>query len=125
MNYYVHVLKNYAVVEGRARRAEYWWFVLFNLIASISLSVVDGVAGTVYLGVIYSLAVLIPSIAVGVRRLHDIGRTGWWLLIILTIVGILVILYFSVLGGDEGENEYGPDPIEEEELEYEDDDEAD
>jgi len=99
--------------------------VLFNLIASISLSVVDGVAGTVYLGVIYSLAVLIPSIAVGVRRLHDIGRTGWWLLIILTIVGILVILYFSVLGGDEGENEYGPDPIEEEELEYEDDDEAD
>jgi uncharacterized membrane protein YhaH (DUF805 family) len=125
MNYYIHVLKNYAVVEGRARRAEYWWFVLFNLIASISLSVVDGVAGTVYLGVIYSLAVLIPSIAVGVRRLHDIGRTGWWLLIILTIVGILVILYFSVLGGDEGENEYGPDPIEEEELEYEDDDEAD
>jgi len=125
MNYYVHVLKNYAVVEGRARRAEYWWFVLFNLIASISLSVVDGVAGTVYLGVIYSLAVLIPSIAVGVRRLHDIGRTGWWLLIILTIVGILVILYFSVLGGDEGENEYGPDPIEEEELEYGDDDEAD
>ena len=125
MNYYIHVLKNYAVVEGRARRAEYWWFVLFNLIASISLSVVDGVAGTVYLGVIYSLAVLIPSIAVGVRRLHDIGRTGWWLLIILTIVGILVILYFSVLGGDEGENEYGPDPIEEEELEYGDDDEAD
>jgi uncharacterized membrane protein YhaH (DUF805 family) len=51
MNYYIHVLKNYAVVEGRARRAEYWWFVLFNLIASISLSVVDGVAGTVYLGV--------------------------------------------------------------------------
>lgn len=111
MEWYLAVLKKYAVFNGRARRKEYWMFFLLNLIFTLLLGAVDGILGTVVLGFIYSLAVLIPSIAVGVRRLHDTGRTGWWLLIsLIPIIGILVLIYFMVSDGTLGHNEYGPNP---------------
>lgn len=118
MNWYLKVLKNYAVFSGRAQRAEYWFFVLFSTIASILLLVVDGVIGTVdmelglgLLYVVYSLAVLIPSLAVSVRRLHDIGKSGWWLLIgFIPFIGPIVLLVFFILDSQVVENAYGPNP---------------
>src|SRR6516165_3658422 len=94
MEWYLDVLKKYAVFEGRARRKEYWYFVLFNLLISIGLAGIDfmimsaisgggkeDMRGISPLRMLYSLAVLVPSIAVSVRRLHDTGRSGWWYLI--------------------------------------------
>jgi uncharacterized membrane protein YhaH (DUF805 family) len=109
MNWYVAVLKKYAVFEGRAARTEYWMFVLFNLIVSVVLSIVDRMIGIHALGVLYSLAVLLPSIGVGIRRLHDTDRSGWWLLIALVpFVGWIVLLYFVVQDSTPGDNQYGP-----------------
>ena len=110
--------KKYAVFSGRARRKEYWFFVLFNILATIAAAIIDGITGTYnpatgmgLLGVIYALAVLIPSIAVIFRRLHDTGRSAWWLLILfIPLIGVLVVLYFLVLDSQEEENEYGPSP---------------
>jgi uncharacterized membrane protein YhaH (DUF805 family) len=118
MNWYMDVLRKYAQFSGRARRKEYWFFVLFNTIISLLLAVVDGLAGTFdpesgwgLLSGIYGLAVLIPSIAVGVRRLHDTGRSGWWLLLFLIpIIGTIVIIIFLVLDSEEEENKYGVSP---------------
>ncbi len=118
MNWYIEVLKKYAVFDGRARRKEYWFFVLFNVIISIVLAVVDSAvglssdAGNVgVLGGIYSLAVLIPSIAVTVRRLHDTERSGWWILIaFVPFVGGIILLVFTVFDGTPGPNKYGADP---------------
>jgi uncharacterized membrane protein YhaH (DUF805 family) len=109
MNYYLSVLSNYAQFNGRARRSEYWYFALFNGIISVILMIIDEAAGTpdVIRG-IYSLVVLIPSIAVTVRRMHDVGKSGWF---------CLIPIYNFVLActeGDEGTNEYGPDPKAEE-----------
>ena len=118
MNWYFEVLKKYAVFSGRARRKEYWFFVLFNIIVSIILAVIDGVTGTLdpesgmgLLGLIYTLAILIPALAVSVRRLHDTGRSGWWLLILLIpLIGTIVILIFMVQDSKPEENQYGPNP---------------
>jgi uncharacterized membrane protein YhaH (DUF805 family) len=119
MNWYLQVLKKYAVFSGRARRKEFWMFVLFNVIVSVILGILDAVlfntgensAGV--LGSIYSLVVLIPSLAVSVRRLHDIGRTGWWVLVgLIPILGWIVLIIFYVKEGDPGANEYGPNPKE-------------
>ncbi len=116
MQWYTDVLKKYAVFSGRARRKEYWMFFLFNLVISVILSIVDSVAGTNGSGVgvistIYSLAVLIPSLAVGVRRLHDTGRSGWWILIgLIPIIGTIVLIVFLATEGNAGDNVYGPDP---------------
>lgn len=111
MQYYLKVLQNYAVFEGRARRKEYWMFVLINLIVSIIIGQLDQLLGTYdpasgvnYLGTIYSLAVLLPSIAVGVRRMHDVGKSGWFLLI------PIYNLILAVTEGEVGPNKYGPDP---------------
>ncbi|MCW8329734.1 DUF805 domain-containing protein [Photobacterium sp. SDRW27] len=120
MNWYIHVLKNYAVFKGRARRQEYWYFFLFNVIISIALAFIDSAMGNPgagegagILGTIYSLAILIPSIAVGVRRLHDTDRSGWWMLLgIIPLIGALVLIYFFVLDSAPGSNEYGPNPKE-------------
>ena len=120
MNWYFEVLKKYATFSGRAQRAEYWFFFLFNLIISIVLVVLDGVLGTLNMEIgygilsgIYSLGVLIPSIAVSIRRLHDTERTGWWLLIVLIpIIGPLVILVFMILDSKPGTNQYGANPKE-------------
>jgi len=114
MHWYLEVLKKYAVFEGRARRKEYWFFVLFNLIISFVLGFIEGLfGGPGVLGAIYGLAVLIPGIAVAVRRLHDTGRSGWWLLIALVpVVGFIVLLVFMVLDSTPGPNQYGPNPKE-------------
>ncbi|KHT63315.1 membrane protein [Photobacterium gaetbulicola] len=118
MNWYIHVLKNYAVFKGRSRRQEYWYFFLFNIIISIALSMLDSALGNPgagegagLIGTVYSLAVLVPSIAVGVRRLHDTGRTGWWMLIgLIPLIGLLVLLYFFIQDSQPAANEYGPNP---------------
>ncbi len=125
MKYYLDVIKNYVKFDGRARRKEYWMFVLFNVIFSIVASIIDNVAGlnfssdyssygmysTGIIASLYSLAVLIPSLAVGVRRLHDIGKSGWWLLIsLIPLVGGIWLLVLLATNGVVGENQYGPDP---------------
>ena len=118
MSWYLQALKKYAVFSGRSRRMEYWYFVLFNIIVSIVLGVIDGLLGTSgsYAGAgllsgIYGLAVLIPSLAVTVRRLHDTDRTGWWILIALVpLIGVIVLLVFAALDGTPGDNQYGPNP---------------
>ena len=120
MNWYLEVLKKYAVFSGRARRKEFWFFVLFNIIISIVLAVIDGVTGSFsaeagmgLLGGIYTLAVLIPGIAVSVRRLHDTERSGWWLLIALVpLIGAIVLLVFMVQDSKPGQNQYGANPKE-------------
>ena len=118
MNWYLAVLKKYAVFSGRARRTEYWMFALINFIVSCELTGIDFAAGTMnqtlYVGLfegIYSLAVIIPGIAVSVRRLHDTGRSGWWLLIAcVPCIGALVLLYFLVSDSTPGDNRFGPNP---------------
>jgi len=118
VSWYLDVLKKYAVFGGRSRRKEYWYFVLFTVLISIVLSIIDAVLGTPgaeggagLLSGIYSLAVLIPSLAVSIRRLHDTGRSGWWILISLVpLIGTIVLLVFTVQDSQPGDNEYGPNP---------------
>ncbi|MEU0672792.1 DUF805 domain-containing protein [Streptomyces sp. NPDC006172] len=111
MHWYVDVLKKYAVFGGRARRQEYWMFTLFSLIISIVLAIVDAVIGSNILGIIYTLAVLLPSVGVTIRRLHDTDRSGFWLFIVLVpLIGAIVLIVFLAGEGKRGPNEYGPDP---------------
>lgn len=118
MNWYLDVLKKYAVFTGRARRKEYWFFTLFSTIAMIILSIVDALTGTFnkdlqagLLSGLYCLGVLIPSLAVAVRRLHDTERSAWWLLLIfLPLIGTIVLLVFMFLDGTPGDNRFGPNP---------------
>jgi uncharacterized membrane protein YhaH (DUF805 family) len=112
MNWYIDAWKNYVNFNGRARRQAYWMFVLFNIIAAVLLSVVDGVIGTGgILSGLYSLAVLLPGLALGVRRLHDIGKSGWWLLIgLVPFIGVIILLIFACMDSQPGTNEYGPNP---------------
>lgn len=114
MNWYLEVLKKYAVFGGRARRKEYWMFFLFNIIIAFVLGFVEGLAGGAgMIGMLYSLAVLIPGIAVSVRRLHDTGRSGWWLLVgLVPIIGAIVLLVFTVQDSNPGQNRYGANPKE-------------
>jgi Predicted membrane protein len=110
MKWYLGVLKKYAVFSGRARRKEHWYFLLFNFIVQLLLMVIDYSIGT-FLVAIYCLAVAIPCIAVTVRRLHDTGRSGWWLLISLVpVIGGIALLIFSLQDSKPGENQYGPNP---------------
>ena len=100
MQYYIDVLKKYAVFKGRASRKEYWMFVLFNLIVMILLSLVLSFLGTPkmiksIISNIYSLAILVPSYSVIIRRLHDIGKSGWWIL--LNIGGVLLLIPAMIL----------------------------
>lgn len=98
--------------EGRSRRSEYWWWVLFIIVVNVVLGLFDGSLGGALLSSLFSLAVFIPNIAVGVRRLHDIGKTGWWYLLwIVPIIGWIVMIYWNIQEGDVGDNEYGPDPL--------------
>ena len=120
MSWYLEALKKYATFRGRSRRKEYWYFTLFNMIVMLLLMAIDGMmgsfsskAGIGFLSTIYSLAVIIPGIAVSIRRLHDTSRSGWWLLIsFVPIVGGIVLLVFVVQDSKPGENEFGPNPKE-------------
>ena len=104
MYYYIKVLQNYATFSGRARRKEYWMFVLFNVIVAFAFGFVCGLIGIPEIANLYTLAVLLPSIAVGVRRMHDVGKSGWYLLI--PIYNFIL----AVTEGEKGENQYGTDP---------------
>jgi uncharacterized membrane protein YhaH (DUF805 family) len=136
-------LKRYAEFTGRSRRKEYWMFVLLCVCIGIVLYLIDGLLGLrgmigPYgpLLLLFDLAILVPSIAVGIRRLHDTNRSGWWLLIlyapalismllpmmgiinlslamilsIISLIGLIVLIVFFVLEGTKGPNQYGPDP---------------
>ena len=98
------LFKNYANFEGRARRREYWGFFLINIIVSFCIGFAGGLVGFEYLGNIYSLAVLLPGIAVGIRRMHDISKSGWYILIPIYNIVLLAT------AGVSGSNEYGEDP---------------
>jgi uncharacterized membrane protein YhaH (DUF805 family) len=113
MDWYLMALKKYADFKGRSQRKEYWMFTLFNLLAFFVLSVAGGMLGdqAELLTGIYSLGVLLPSVAVTVRRLHDIGRSGWWaLLMVVPVVGALILVIFALQDSQAEENEYGPNP---------------
>jgi uncharacterized membrane protein YhaH (DUF805 family) len=111
VDWYLKVLKQYADFNGRARRKEYWMFVLVNLIISLVLGVIAGIIKMPILGTIYSLAVLIPGVAVSVRRMHDIGKSGWVLLLgLIPLIGAIVLLIWAASEGNSGSNPYGPDP---------------
>lgn len=107
------VVERYAQFFGRAGGAEFWWFFLANLIAAAILSYLGRVVSTVFLYpyLLYVVAVIVPGFAVSVRRLHDIGRSGWWILIgLVPVVGVIVLFVFHVMAGDPGINAYGPTP---------------
>jgi len=115
MNWYIGVIKKYAVFSGRARRKEFWMFFLFNCIIAVVLTALSriGGIGTVFtvLSGMYSLAILCPAIAVAIRRLHDVGRPGLHILFgFIPIAGTVLLIMWTVKEGVAGENEYGPNP---------------
>jgi uncharacterized membrane protein YhaH (DUF805 family) len=112
VNQYVEVFKKYAVFDGRATRTEFWTFTLGNMVVGVVLAILGGISdGFVVLSYLFSLATFLPSLAVGVRRLHDTGRSGWWWLIgLIPLVGAIVLLVFFVQDSQPGTNEYGPNP---------------
>lgn len=120
MNWYLKVLKQYADFSGRARRKEYWMFALFNLIFVIVAAILDNILGLTFgqlpYGVfyfLYALALIVPGLAVAVRRLHDIGKSGWMILIgLIPLVGAIWLIVLMVLDSKPGENQYGPNPKE-------------
>ena len=118
MNWYLQALKKYATFTGRARRREFWLFTLVNVLVVLALAFVDVLTGSFseqleigLLSGLYMLAVLVPSIAVTVRRLHDTDRSGWWVLLgFIPIIGGLVLLVFELLDSQPGTNRFGPNP---------------
>lgn len=126
MQYYLDALKNYANFSGRARRSAYWYFVLFNMIFAIFAGIIDNLLGTTikmetmqgtvplsygYVYIIYLLFVFIPGLALSVRRLHDVGKTGWFILIsFIPLVGLIWLLILFCTDSVPGVNEYGPNP---------------
>lgn len=115
------VLSNYATFTGRARRAEYWWWVLFLILANAALGILDaaffgrmmmGMQGNGPLSAVFSLLTLLPGIAVAVRRLHDIDRSGWWMLLVFVpLIGWIVLLVWACTLGTAGPNRFGTDPV--------------
>jgi len=120
MKWYLKVLKQYADFNGRATRSEYWFFVLFNLIFSIAAVILDNTLGLAIKNVgygpiygLYILAVFIPSLAVSVRRLHDVGKSGWMLLVaFIPLIGAIWLLVLYVTDSQPGSNKWGPSPNE-------------
>lgn len=128
MKWYLQVLKKYAVFSGRARRTEYWMYTLFCIIFAIAAMIIDNILGTTikfnignvstglpygYIYILYGLAVFIPGLAVSIRRLHDVGKSGWmYLIIFIPIVGAIWLLVLFCTDGVAGENKYGPNPKE-------------
>ena len=116
--------QHYFDFKGRSTRSEYWWWLLFVVLAGIALTIVDMGIGTFdyesgdgLLSGLFKLATLIPGLALGARRLHDINKSAWWLLmwlsfllIIPMIIPVIVLLVWAARQGDNGTNRYGPDP---------------
>lgn len=126
MKYYLKALQNYTVFSGRSTRSEYWFFVLFNFIFAIAAMIIDNILGTTfkmdtingamripygYIYLLYALAVFLPGLALTVRRLHDVGKSGWFILIgLIPIVGAIWLLVLMVTDSDPRDNKYGPNP---------------
>ncbi|MFN3159410.1 MAG: DUF805 domain-containing protein [Rubinisphaera brasiliensis] len=124
MNWYLKCLRQYVDFSGRARRKEYWMFTLFNLIIAFLIGFVGGIIllavgvdGPEYdsaingIGAIYNLAILLPALGVLVRRLHDIGKSGWWIFIaLIPLIGAIILLLFLIRDSEPGSNQYGPNP---------------
>lgn len=109
------VFSRYVGFKGRARRSEYWYWVLFVVLASIALALIDGAifgfdeSDVAVVGPLFSLATFIPSLAVGFRRMHDTGRSAWWLLLgLIPLIGSIILIFWFAKRGDEGDNQYGP-----------------
>ena len=128
MKYYLKALKNYAVFNGRATRSELWFFILFNFIFAIIAAVLDNIFGTTfpimdspywhlpweygYIYMVYCIFIILPSLALEVRRLHDVGKSGWFILIsLIPLVGAIWLLILFCTKGNSGDNNYGPDPL--------------
>lgn len=118
MSWFMTALRKYAVFSGRSRRREYWYFGLFYLILYVVLAMVDGITGSfdfrsgmgVFTGAL-TLALLVPSLSVSVRRLHDTGRSGWWLLLgIIPVIGAVILIVFLAQDSEPGANRFGPNP---------------
>lgn len=109
MNWYISVLRDhYADFNGRAHREEFWMFILINFLVSLVIGFIPVVR---LLSFVYALAVFVPSLAVGARRLHDTDRSGWWqLLALVPFIGVIALIILDALDGTPGENRYGPDP---------------
>ena len=104
-------LSKYATFSGRSRRSEYWWFALFNVLVSIVGAGVDAALGRNLIQFVVALALLLPNIAVLVRRLHDTGRSAWWVLIgLIPVVGSIVLIVFAAQDSQPGTNRFGDSP---------------
>ncbi|WP_462408553.1 DUF805 domain-containing protein [Neobacillus sp. Marseille-QA0830] len=112
MDWYLKVLKNYTGFQGRARRMEYWMFALINFIIALVIGLLEMIIGIPQvISTLYTLAILLPSLAVGVRRLHDTGKSGWWLLIsLIPFIGAIILVVFFFLDSSPNDNQYGPNP---------------
>lgn len=117
----IEPIRNYAKFSGRARRAEYWWFALFVIIVSFVLGAIEAMIfgpgafapyGIGPIAGLFTLAILVPSIALTFRRLHDLDRSAWWVLLgLIPVIGTLVLLFWYVQRGTPGDNRFGPDPL--------------
>jgi len=118
MHWYLEALRKYAVFSGRSRRKEYWTFFLVNFVVVTALLLVDQQIGTFdpetgagLLNALYTLALLLPSIAVAVRRLHDTDRVGWWVLLsLIPIIGSIILIFFLIQDSTAGDNRFGSNP---------------
>ena len=112
MQWWLGVYKNYAGFTGRARRTEFWMFTLFQIIINVVLSILNRVSGAfLIVSILFGIASLIPTLAVGARRLHDTGKSGWLqLLLLIPIVGAIILIVFWAIDGTRGPNQHGPDP---------------
>ena len=103
---------NYVKFSGRAIRSEYWYWVLFTVLGSIAAGIIDAVLGMSIIDGLFGLATILPSIAVAVRRLHDLDRSGWWILIgLIPIIGWIILIIWYCSRGTVGPNRFGPDPL--------------
>jgi uncharacterized membrane protein YhaH (DUF805 family) len=107
--------RNYVTFSGRAPRSEFWYWTLFAFLVAAVSGILDSALfpfmGTGPISAITSLLLFLPGLAMSVRRLHDLDRTGWWMLIALTLIGLIVLLVWDCIKGTDGSNSFGPDPL--------------
>ena len=115
-NFYKDAFKNYVNFEGRASKSQYWYFGMWNPIVSIVISIVLNIilhGNAVYVSWVYDLIIFLPAISISVRRLHDIGKSGWWnLIIFIPLIGVIVLVVFALMSSEPGTNKYGANPNE-------------